>query len=233
MNLKDEHKSLDQRAYEVIKDMILSGQLNPNTRLTEEKMARELGVSRTPIKNAFIRLKAEYLLEDGPSQGIRAKLSSIDEAMEVYEVREVLEGLAAKKAVRLLDQDAVENMIRDFERLQSQGEKMDAQEFERLNFNFHKMIVDSYGSKSIARLIIDLMMKTRAFHQKYKVQYFYAENSVKEHLDVLYAIKNHDEEIVEGLHRKHLRNIRSSFLKAIERIPNLKKKTGKNSPKIK
>ena len=69
VNLKNEIKSLDQRAYEVIKDMILSGELKHNIRLTEGKMAEELGVSRTPVKKAFIRLKEEYLLDEAPSQG--------------------------------------------------------------------------------------------------------------------------------------------------------------------
>ena len=98
VNLKDEVKSLEQRAYEVIKDMILSGELEQNTRLTEEKMAEALGVSRTPIKKAFIRLKEEYLLEEAPSQGVQVRLSNLNEALEAYEVREALEGLASKRA---------------------------------------------------------------------------------------------------------------------------------------
>lgn len=226
VNLKDEVKSLEQRAYEVIKDMILSGDLKQNTRLTEEKMAEELGVSRTPIKKAFIRLKEEYLLEEAPSQGLQVKLSTVNEALDAYEARESLEGLAAKRAIDALSEKSVSKMIKDFERLLKAGDKMDINEFERLNFNFHKMIVDCFENKSITKFAVTLMMQTRAFHQRYAIKFFYAEDSVQEHLDVLYAIKNKNEAEVEGLQRKHIKNIRKYFVKAIRNIPDLQEAAG-------
>lgn len=221
VNLKNEVKSLDQRAYEVIKDMILSGELKHSTRLTEEKMAKELGVSRTPVKKAFIRLKEEYLLEEAPSHGVQVKLSNVDEALEAYDAREALEGLASKRAIRSLKEHVVDKMIEDFERLLKAGDEMDTNEFERLNFNFHKMIADCLENKSITKYIVSLMMQTRAFHQRYDIKFFYAEDSVQEHLDILYAIKNKNEADVENLQRKHITNIKRYFVKAIQSIPDL------------
>ena len=83
--------------------MILIGELKPNIRLTEEKMAKDLGVSSTTIQKAFIRLKNEYLLEGTPFKGVQVKSANLDEALEAYEVRKLNEEHASKIAVRDLD----------------------------------------------------------------------------------------------------------------------------------
>jgi len=216
IDLKRNFKTLEQRAYEAIKDLILSGELKPNVRLTEEKMAKTLGVSRTTVKKAFIRLKEEYLLEDAPSQGVQIKLSSMEECLEAYEVREVLEGLAGRIAARCTDEKIVSKMIEEFEKLRSDGEEMDMNEFERLNYNFHKMLADSYENKSITKFIMTLLMNTKSFHHDRQIRSFYAEGSVNEHLDILYAIKNRDETQAEHLARRHVKNVREAFVRIFE-----------------
>ncbi|MFH1954937.1 MAG: GntR family transcriptional regulator [Pseudomonadota bacterium] len=216
IDLKRDFKSLEQRAYEAIKDIILSGELKPNARLTEEKMAKTLGVSRTTVKKAFIRLKEEYLLEETPSQGVQIRLSSMEECLEAYEVREVLEGLAGKIAARSADQTRVSRMIKEFEKLKADGENMDMNEFERLNYNFHKMLADCYENKSITKFIMTLLMNTKSFHHDRQIKFFYAEGSVNEHLGVLYSIRNRDEMQAEHLARNHVRNVREAFVRVLE-----------------
>jgi len=217
IDLKRDFKNLAQRAYEAIKDMILTGELKPNVRLTEEKMASTLGVSRTTIKKAFIRLKEEYLLEDAPSQGVQIRLSNINECLEAYKVREVLEGLAARIAARSADETKVSRMIKEFEKLRSDGEDMNMNEFERLNYNFHKMLADCYENKSITKFIMTLLMNTKSFHHDRQIKSFYAEGSVNEHLDILYAIRNRDEMQTEDLARNHVRNVREAFVEILEK----------------
>ena len=111
LNLKNEHKNLEQRAYEIIKDMILSGELKPNIRLKEVEMARQLNVSRTTIKMALVRLKEDYLVENAPTQGLRVKLSNFEEILEAFDIREVLDGLASRIAARTTDEKDINVLI--------------------------------------------------------------------------------------------------------------------------
>jgi len=215
IDLKRDFKSLEQRAYEVIKDMILSGELQPTVRLTEEKMAKTLGVSRTTVKKVFIRLKEEYLLEDAPSQGLQIRLSSMRECLEAYEVRDALEGLAGKLAARFADKTKVSRMIKEFEKLKQDGEGMDMNEFERLNYSFHMMLADSYENKSITKFIMTQLMNTKSFHHDRQITHFYAEGSVNEHLNILHAIKNRDEVQAEQLAREHVRNVKEAFVEVL------------------
>jgi len=217
INLKKEIKSLEQRAYEVIKEMILTGQLKPNARLTEEKMAKDLGVSRTTIQKAFIRLKNEYLLEGTPFKGVQVKSASLDEAVEAYEVRELLEGYASRIAVRDLDDKKLSKMIKGFEALEATGADPNGTEFQNLNYDFHMTIAGCYKNRAITKLIAALIMETKALHRKHQVQYFFAEGSLQQHLQILHAIKDRDEDRAEELTRKHLRNVRETFLQIIKK----------------
>ncbi|MBW1997096.1 MAG: GntR family transcriptional regulator [Deltaproteobacteria bacterium] len=216
IDLKRDFKSLEQRAYEAIKGMILSGELQPNIRLTEDKMAKSLGISRTTVKKAFIRLKEEYLLEDASSHGVQVKLTSMKECLEAYEVREVLEGLAGRIAARSADEKSVSKMIEEFEKLKASGKDMDMNEFERLNYNFHKMLADCYENKSITKFIISLLMQSKSFHHERQIKSFYADGSVNEHLAVLYAIRNREEAKAEHLARKHVQNVREAFINILK-----------------
>ena len=217
VNLKEEVKSLEERAYEFIKEMILTGELKPEDRLKEEKMAKDLGVSRTTIQKAFIRLKNDYLLEGEPFKGVQVISASLDEALEAYEVRGLLEGHGSRLAARYLDEETLSEMIRGFEKLKSLKDGLKGKEFQSLNFSFHMMIANCYKNEAITKMMASLIMKTKAFHQMHQVKYFYAEGSLKEHLDILHAIKNRDENKAERLARKHLRNVKKTFIKKLEK----------------
>ena len=217
VNLKEEVKSLEQRAYEFIKEMILTGELKPEDRLKEEKMAKDLGVSRTTIQKAFIRLKEDYLLDGEPFKGVQVISASLDEALEAYEVRGLLEGHGSRLAARYLDEKTLYEMIKGFEKLESSADGLEGTEFQSLNYSFHMMIANCYKNKAITKMMASLIMKTKAFHQMHQVKYFYAEGSLKEHLDILHAIKNRDENMAERLAREHLRNVKKTFVKIIKK----------------
>jgi len=210
LNLKKEYKSLEQRAYEVIKDMILFGTLKPNDRLKEEGMAEQLGVSRSTITKAFIRLKSEYLLEDNPTQGVQVRLSNREEALEAYEIREVLEGLASRIAARVLSDETIDDMIARFEAYAKNPVADFSDDYVRLNFEMHQMISDCFVNRAASMLIVTMTMQTRSYGKKYP-HYASFEESVQDHLDILYALKKRDEDGAENAMRSHIRNIRSVF----------------------
>ena len=138
--------------------MILFGELKPNIRLKEEEMASRLGVSRTTIKSAFIRLKSEYLLEDAPSQGVMVKYSTFEEAIEAFDVREVLEGLASRIAAKTMDEGEIDTLIGRFKSFEGVDLEVRDPDFARLNFDMHQKIANCCINKSISKFVISLLI---------------------------------------------------------------------------
>jgi DNA-binding GntR family transcriptional regulator len=215
LDLKKEHKSLEQRAYEVIKDMIIFGTLKPNERLKEVKIADQLGVSRTTVTKAFIRLKGEYLLEDSPTQGVQVRLSTPEEALEAYEIREVLEGLASRIAVRVLSDETIDELIARFVAYSQNPASDYSDDYVRLNFEMHQMISQCLVNRAARMLIVNMTMQTRLFGNK-NPYYTNVGESIQKHLDILYALKKRDEDAAENAMRSHIRDIRAAFRAMID-----------------
>jgi DNA-binding GntR family transcriptional regulator len=212
LDLRNEHKNLEQRAYEIIKDRILSGKLKPNIRLKEVEMARQLNVSRTTIKMAFVRLKEDYLLENAPTQGLRVKLSNFKEILEAFEIREVLEGLASRIAARSMDKKTVDDLMRKFRKFKDSKHEVRNTDYIRLNFDMHQSIADCCLNEYISKSLISLLMQTKALAGEKIVKYRTMAASAEEHLDVLQAIKKRDQRMAENLMRKHIKNIKKAYV---------------------
>ena len=91
-----------EAVYRHLKDLLLSGRFSPGERLSEPLLAQELGVSRTPVREALMRLAEEGLVELVPGKGARVRVFAPEEVEEVYGVRALLEGEAAREAARAL-----------------------------------------------------------------------------------------------------------------------------------
>ena len=96
VNLGAAHENLDQKAYSILKKMIIDRKLLPGDKIPQEKLARELGISRTPLVSAIKYLEHEKLVEAKPRRGYFVRFFSIQEMVSIFELREVLEGLAAR-----------------------------------------------------------------------------------------------------------------------------------------
>ena len=216
LDLKNEHKNLEQRAYEIIKDMILAGELKPNIRLKEVELARQLNVSRTTIKTALVRLKEDYLIENAPTQGLRVRLSSFEEVLEAFEIREVLEGLASRIAARCMDEKKIDDLIKKFKQFNPTSHEVRNTDYIRLNFDMHQSIADCCLNKYISKSLISLLMQTKALASERILKLRTLKDSNKEHLDILRAIKNRNQTAAEKLMRKHIKNIKQAYIQGHE-----------------
>jgi DNA-binding GntR family transcriptional regulator len=197
--------------------MILAGDLKPNIRLKEVEMARQLNVSRTTIKTALVRLKEDYLIENAPTQGLRVKLSSFEEILEAFEIREVLEGLASRIAARTMDEENIDDLIKKFQKFNRTNHEVRNTDFVRLNFDMHQSIADCCLNKYISKQVISLLMQTKGMASEKIHKLRTLKDSNKEHLDILRAIKNRNEKMAESLMRKHIRNIKQAYIQGHEK----------------
>lgn len=151
-----------QLVYDVTKEQILSGELPGGALLSENEVARRLQVSRTPAREAFVRLESEGLLALQPRRGAVVVPLQPTEAVEVLEVREALEVAAVRRLTRRADRSSLLEQARAELSLQSDlvgpemGGRVDVQGFAMSDHRFHRAIVEAAGNDVASRLYATL-----------------------------------------------------------------------------
>jgi DNA-binding GntR family transcriptional regulator len=161
-----EAKSLSRRVYEHLLPLILTGELAPGRSLREGKLAAELGVSRTPIREALHRLAEYGVVEIRPNYGAVVRRLGIPELVDFHQIREALEGLAAELAAGRLTEA-------DFRRLEAlAGSSSDPnsrgyfEAFDRYDTELHTMVAARSGNPLLAREIVKLHGLTMLIHDQ-------------------------------------------------------------------
>ena len=138
-----------------LRSMIISGALKEGTRLVERKLAAELKVSRTPVREALKRLEAEGLVQSNRSGGLIVTTFSQADIEEIFTIREALEGCATGIAALRRTPEALDAMSEQMELLQSSAEAGDIDGFWRLNLEFHALIYEAAASPRLYRMLMD------------------------------------------------------------------------------
>jgi DNA-binding GntR family transcriptional regulator len=164
------------RAYEHIRGKLVAGELTPGTRVRYGPIGREIGVSATPVREAVGQLASEGLLELVPNRGAVVRRPSREEIVELYEIREALESMAAEKAATRLDRaDRLElsrlrqSLRKIAERLRHSDRRTltsrQMQTFLKLDMQFHSLILAATGNQRLVKMIGDLQILTRLFFE--------------------------------------------------------------------
>jgi DNA-binding GntR family transcriptional regulator len=132
--------------------LIHDGQLRPDDRISEVEIARSLGISRTPVREAMIRLAAAGLLRHVPRRGTFLARLGHDEARQVSDVREHLESYAASLAAARVDGDVLDALGRIVSEMADAAEREDWTTALRLNVDFHRAVVQASGNQVLYRL---------------------------------------------------------------------------------
>ena len=155
--------NLSERAYIRIKKMISDYRFSPGSRLNVEQLARGLGTSRTPIWEAVRRLEQEGLVKNVPNRGVFLMELTHGAAIELYTVREVLEGMAARLAVARISDKSLEKM----EKLLLAQERIVAEEdlvaYSKSDFDFHGAIYAACGNAILREMLESIKEKVRPF----------------------------------------------------------------------
>ncbi|WP_342360811.1 GntR family transcriptional regulator [Terrarubrum flagellatum] len=152
-------RSLSQtlKAQILLRKLLLSGEISPGERVSEPQMVVRLGVSRTPVRMALVRLEEEGLLEAIPSGGFAVKAFDEREMFEAIEIRGTLEGLAARfaaeRGVSLLELDRASAVLDQLDEVLRAGDGVDLSRYVELNARFHDMLTDFSDSEALTRQI--------------------------------------------------------------------------------
>jgi len=209
----DEYKPLRDIVFETLKEAILTGKFEPKERLMEIKLADQLGVSRTPVREAIRKLELEGLVVMEPRKGAYVSDISFKDIIDTLEVREALETFAVKLAV---EKNKVED-ISEIEKLnlsfQNAYKNKDVKKMVEYDTEIHKAIINlSENSK-----LISFMEELNEIMQRFRLIFFNEtynpERIDQEHQDVIKAIKNKDMEKAQDAMRNHLRTLKEDIKK--------------------
>jgi DNA-binding GntR family transcriptional regulator len=211
-----ESPNLRERVYEILKRAILFQEIGPGQKIDEEGVAKQLGVSRTPIRESLCRLENEGIVKIIPRRGAFVVKHSKESIIEILLVREVLEGFAARLAVGHIDERTVEEM-RSFFRDFSEANICDrSKDYAQADLKFHTLIVKKSQNSwlmSIMNILNDhiqmLRLRTVALEGR-------PEHSLLEHRKIIEALERRNPALAESLMRKHIQNVRKSVLRNIE-----------------
>ncbi len=204
-NLGLEYENLDQRVYQVIKSMIEDRQLLPGQKIPQEKLAAELGISRTPLISALKFLEHEKLVETKPRRGFFVRLFNIDEMISIFEIREVLEGLSARRAAQSVSVEQKDELRKIFSPFLSNKKIENYQAYSKADRKFHNLIAE-IGSKEFLTSILQTFNIIALAYQYPTREGLVRDpnNTIKEHIGIVEAICGHDRDLAEKLMRKHL-----------------------------
>lgn len=207
--------SLSDKAYSLIKDAIISYRLKPGEPLVEAKIAEQINISRTPIRESLKKLNNEGLIRIIPTKGAFVADVKKEDVEEMFVLREVLECTALKAAIPRIS----ESDLDEVEQLLIQAEKdIAAGDFETSvisDVKLHELIIDKSGYRRLAQFI-DILKA-----QLLRVRYLgttvtgRTKRSIQEHKAIVNAIRNKDFDSASDLLKTHIRNVRDNVLHAL------------------
>ncbi|MGE3150520.1 MAG: GntR family transcriptional regulator [Pseudorhodoplanes sp.] len=198
-------------AYDQIKHLILTGALRPMERITEEEFAAKLGLSRTPIREAFGLLAAEGLIVVIPQRGSFVSNLSVDDLLEIYQIRVPLECMAVRIAAQALTQTDLEELDR-IVASQLQDKEIPPEQSLAASAAFHDIINGSVRNKRLQALLTQLQSQVHRVRALWPLTVPRLRETWREHADLLTALKARDGAKAEKLMWDHLEKARMSTL---------------------
>jgi len=201
-SLRIEHENLDDKIYARLKALIAERRMLPGERILQDRLAREMGVSRTPLVNALKRLAQERLVEWVSRRGIYVKRFTKREMARLFQVREALEGLSTRLAAPRIDEAEADQLIEMFRGLDLSSTPAAVRKYVERDRYFHWRIVEIAGNEQLAQAMDSVNMMFFAYQDGLVRP---TAETVGEHYAILEALRRHDPDASEGAMRLHIR----------------------------
>lgn len=209
-----EHKPLRSEVYISLKNAILNNQFKPGVRLVEKELANQMGISRTPVREALRQLELEGLVTHVLRKGVSVVGVSINDALEIYTIRAVLEGLAARLAAKNISEKDLAELEEILSKMTEYIEKDNINKLITIHSNFHNFIAKAGKNARLYNMIISL----RDYVKKYaKISYSIPgrmQGVWEEHREIVDAIAKGDDDRAALAAKNHIVQAKQAFLSA-------------------
>ena len=203
------HRPLREMVYEELKMQILTGAIVPGTRMMEVELAETMGVSRTPIREAIRKLEKEGLVTIRPRRGAYASSISTQDMLEILEVRQNMEGLAAYFAASRMTPDQLDTLKQLSSKYNEAVKAGNTEDMIEYDTKFHRCIVDSCNNKVLVQMIEQLQEMVLRFRYIYYDTFRRAENMPEEHQAIYDAIACGDEDAARAAADVHIDRLKT------------------------
>ena len=202
------HRPLREIVYEELKRQILVGEIAPGTRMMEVELAEDMGVSRTPVREAIRKLEKEGLVTIEPRRGAYASDISIKDMVDVLEVRQMLEGMAASMAAQKVTEEEKLDFVEANSAYKNAVKKGNIDEIIRYDELFHQLIVSYSGNKTLNQLLSQVQELALRFRYIYYDDFSRYENMPVEHEEIEEAIISGDTQKAKVVAEEHVERLK-------------------------
>jgi len=200
--------TLKAQAEKLLREMITSYQFTPGKWINVQGLAKELGVSRTPVWLALKDLEREGLVQHFPKRGMRMAQMTLEMAYDLYVVRGLLEGLAGRLAAEKIDSKTVNRLELMLKKQSKIVQYQDVVEYSNANIEFHSLIHDSCGNWLLRELLENIKGRYRPFLCDITP---ILPNLYQDHVEMVEALRNHDATATEKVITKHNKRMRNQI----------------------
>lgn len=208
-----------ERAYALIRSMILSGELSPGTQIREESLAERCGVSRTPVRDALRRLEADQFIRRSDTQRSFVADWSLDDIEDAFKLRAMLEAHAASRAATRISWDQLERLRGHNKAIlrAMSGDKADVPSFLEHNREFHRVIVEAAGSDRLAAMLTQVTEQPVVLRTALQYDRDNLQRSWHEHEELLAAFSHRDPDWAAAVMTGHIRRAFHAYAGAHKR----------------
>jgi DNA-binding GntR family transcriptional regulator len=209
---------LGNKAYDFIKSAILNMDLRPGQPLVDSALAQRVQVSRTPVREALRRLQTEGLVVRGPRKGWRVCSLSREDIEQIFDLKESLEGLAARRAAQRITQQCAEQLLQIVKRMEEASQTADRQTWMALDAQYHEIIFRVVGNERLRQIVGNLNDQWHRLRVGHLAVEGRVQRASQEHRWIAEAIAAHDQDRAEAMMQQHLRNLKDSLVSVLENL---------------
>lgn len=208
----DNYKPLRELVFEAIREAIIDGRLKPGERLMEIQLADDLGVSRTPVREAIRKLELEGFVVMIPRKGAYVADISLKEIADVFEIRGALEGLAAELAAERATEDEIEHMERLLVELAEVIEQKALDRIVEIDTRFHEALYASSRNERLGQILNLLREQIQRFRTRTMTHPARMKVALEEHRGMIEALSARDTEQARHLAQEHIHSAENSLM---------------------
>jgi DNA-binding GntR family transcriptional regulator len=206
------YELLSHKVYQLIKNSIVENNLTAGSELKEEKVAKQLGISRTPVREAFQRLASEGFIKTLPNRKAVVRSLSILDICNFLHLRAVLEGLAARLATPNLDNRDIGKLELHIKKMEEASNKKEGASFVKQYSAFQEIILIKSNNDLLRQIRNNLSELSRFYSIKSLQVEGRFEEALEEFSKILVALKEKDAKKAEELSRKHVEEVIKNIL---------------------
>ena len=199
--------SLRGQVFQEIREDILKGKFKENEELREATLGKELGVSRTPVREALRQLELEGLVHIIPNKGAYVTGITEKDVHDIYMTRSMLEGLCARWAAEHISEEQIQEMEEVLQLTEYHLDRGNAEQLAELDGKFHEVLYDASQSRILRHILSDFHKYVQVARKRSVKKEDRAKKSLEEHREILNALRTGDADRAEELAHIHILNV--------------------------